>query len=94
MDEAILVINAGSSSLKFEMFACVPAGEPRTIADGQFEGLGARPHLIARAGELTSDRKALAALRAELRNRLQHSPLMDAPRYVADLEALLGAQLA
>ena len=51
MDEAILVINAGSSSLKFEMFACVPAGEPRTIADGQFEGLGARPHLIARAGD-------------------------------------------
>jgi protein O-GlcNAc transferase len=50
--------------------------------------------LIARAGELTSDRKALAALRAELRKRLQCSPLMDAPRYVADLEALLGAQLA
>jgi acetate kinase len=50
MDEAILVINAGSSSLKFELFESAKDGEPQTIADGQFEGLGVRPHLIARAG--------------------------------------------
>jgi len=47
MSDAILVLNAGSSSIKFELFKVVADhAEPRL--DGQMEGIGASPHLIAR----------------------------------------------
>jgi len=47
MSDAILVLNAGSSSIKFELFKVV--GEhAETRLDGQMEGIGASPHLIAR----------------------------------------------
>jgi acetate kinase len=49
-EEAILVLNAGSSSLKFKIFATDAAGAPVAIADGQFEGLTTAPRLVARAG--------------------------------------------
>jgi len=43
----ILVLNAGSSSLKFAAFTVTPAGpEPRFA--GQVEGIGATPRLVAR----------------------------------------------
>ena len=45
--EAILVLNAGSSSIKFELFDVV-GGEAESRLDGQMEGIGASPHLVAR----------------------------------------------
>ncbi len=45
-DPALLVLNAGSSSLKFAVFT--GDGEPRAALEGQLEGLGARPRLVAR----------------------------------------------
>lgn len=45
--EAILVLNAGSSSIKFELFEIV-GGDAQTRFEGQMEGIGATPHLIAR----------------------------------------------
>ncbi|UFN49482.1 acetate/propionate family kinase [Roseomonas sp. OT10] len=45
--KAVLVLNAGSSSIKFELFEVVE-GEPETRLDGQMEGIGASPHLFAR----------------------------------------------
>lgn len=45
--------------------------------------------LAAKALRLASDRRALATLRAELRPRMETSPLMDAPRYTRHLEAAL-----
>ena len=72
MSEAILTINAGSSSIKFALFAnghAVPA-EPEVV--GQIDGIGARPHLKAKnaAGDvldncdlpLTGDGQHRAAL--------------------------------
>jgi acetate kinase len=47
MSDAILILNAGSSSIKFELFKVVD-GSAETRLDGQMEGIGASPHLIAR----------------------------------------------
>lgn len=44
--EIILVLNAGSSSLKFQMFAFGPAGPERQIK-GQIDGIGVRPRFRA-----------------------------------------------
>lgn len=44
--ESILVINAGSSSLKFEVFGLKDG--PRKLIRGQIEGIGTAPHLYAR----------------------------------------------
>ena len=59
MPDALLVLNAGSSSLKFSVFAD-QAGAEHAGADpalrwgGQIEGIGTRPHFIAR-----DDRRAV-----------------------------------
>jgi acetate kinase len=43
--DAILILNAGSSSLKFSVYA--DAGAPRPLVRGQFEGLFSQPHFEA-----------------------------------------------
>jgi len=48
MSDALLVLNAGSSSLKFSVF--VDGDPPRPLLRGQLEGLLGRPHFVARAG--------------------------------------------
>lgn len=49
MSEAILVINAGSSSIKFSLFDAVDReAELHIIASGQVEGIGALPRFIAK----------------------------------------------
>ena len=56
MHGIVLVLNAGSSSLKFAAFTATPAGpEPRFA--GQVEGIGASPHLVVKnaAGEKITD---------------------------------------
>ena len=44
--EAILVINAGSSSLKFQIFTLAGGGLERRVR-GQIDGIGVRPRLRA-----------------------------------------------
>mgnify|MGYP003347943108 FL=1 len=46
MTRAVLVINAGSSSLKFAVYAA--EGTRHRMAAGQLEGIGVHPHLIIR----------------------------------------------
>ncbi|GJD53859.1 Acetate kinase [Methylobacterium crusticola] len=46
MTPVCLVLNAGSSSLKFQVFALDGAGDPRRVFRGLFEGLGGAPHLL------------------------------------------------
>ena len=53
--DAILVVNAGSSSLKFQVFATDARGELECLIKGQMDGIGTRPRLRA-AGP---DRKPL-----------------------------------
>jgi acetate kinase len=48
----ILVVNAGSSSVKFQVFAADAAG-PRRLLKGQVDGIGTRPRLRADAADKT-----------------------------------------
>ena len=47
MTPVFLVLNSGSSSLRFQVFEAKGAGEPRRILRGQFEGLGRKPRFKA-----------------------------------------------
>jgi acetate kinase len=46
--ETILVVNAGSSSIKFQLFSVAPGDRLERLLKGQIEGVGVKPHLIAR----------------------------------------------
>jgi acetate kinase len=48
MSETILVLNAGSSSIKFQLFALKDEGGLERRLKGQIEGIGVTPHLIAK----------------------------------------------
>jgi acetate kinase len=55
MPDALLVLNAGSSSLKFSVF--MAEDPPRAFARGQIEALSTRPRLVAHLdGKLVADR--------------------------------------
>ncbi len=47
MSETILVVNAGSSSIKFQLFAIGRDDQLERRLKGQIEGIGTRPRLIA-----------------------------------------------
>lgn len=49
--ETILVVNAGSSSLKFQVFSIGRTGELACVIKGQMEGIGTLPRLRAESGE-------------------------------------------
>ncbi len=57
MADVVLVVNAGSSSIKFSLFEAHPGAGPTALADGQLEGLGSAPRLLARdrSGEVLGD---------------------------------------
>ena len=44
--DTILVVNAGSSSIKFQAFG-IEGGELRRLLKGQMDGIGTRPRLVA-----------------------------------------------
>jgi acetate kinase len=52
--DTVLVVNAGSSSVKFQIFALVDSGDPQRLIKGQFDGIGSRPRLRAEARDGTS----------------------------------------
>jgi acetate kinase len=51
--DAILVVNAGSSSLKFQVFAAGPAGDLQRLVKGQVDGIGTHPRLRAEDDKAT-----------------------------------------
>jgi acetate kinase len=85
---SILVVNAGSSSLKFSVFRAHDSDQMQVAARGQLEGLGSRPHLrvqdasggtlfersytVAEAGGVED---AITLAGAWLREHLQNEPL-------------------
>jgi len=52
--ETILVVNAGSSSIKFQLFELAKAGDPQRLIKGQFDAIGTRPRLRAQTRDGTS----------------------------------------
>jgi acetate kinase len=52
--DAILVVNAGSSSVKFQIFGVEEAGALRRLIKGQLDGIGTRPRLRADASDKSS----------------------------------------
>ena len=59
MTETVLVVNAGSSSIKFQLFAVASGDRLERRLKGQIEGVGVKPHLIARGvgGETLVDQE-------------------------------------
>src|SRR5260221_1675189 len=93
--DTILVVNAGSSSVKFQVFALDGDGRPRREIKGQMDGIGSRPRLRATGAtgetlaggaypiEGVSDVSAALMLAgAWLRDELQLSPLAVGHRVV------------
>ena len=54
MPDAVLTINAGSSSLKFSIYRVGKHDRPLLSAKGQVEGIGTSPHLVAEDAEARS----------------------------------------
>ena len=93
--DSILVINAGSSSVKFQVFSVDGDGRLCRQIKGQMDGVGSRPRLRATGGDgaLIADRAfaietipdvtaALAAARDWLRDEIGVSPLAVGHRVV------------
>ena len=49
--DAVLVVNAGSSSVKFQIFAVSGPDQLRRLLKGQVDGIGSRPRFHAQASE-------------------------------------------
>jgi acetate kinase len=58
MTDTLLVLNAGSSSIKFQLFGVLPGDRLELKLKGQMEGIGTRPRLVAKdaAGAVLVDR--------------------------------------
>jgi acetate kinase len=58
MSDGILVLNAGSSSIKFSLYTLVD-GSPCLASKGQIEGIGVAPHFVAKSldGQLLEERR-------------------------------------
>lgn len=63
--ERLLILNAGSSSLKFTVYGHVSAGGTGVEASGQIEGIGSTSRLVARdgAGQRVADESPATAIR-------------------------------
>ena len=51
MSDTILVVNAGSSSIKFQLFSIGAGDQLQRLLKGQIEGIGLRPHLVAKGAK-------------------------------------------
>ena len=86
MSETILVVNAGSSSIKFQLFSLEARDQLQRLLRGQIEGIGVHPRLVASGTdgqpieeawpepEVASVPQALDKLVAFLRARLGRLP--------------------
>jgi acetate kinase len=59
MPDAVLTINAGSSSLKFSLYRVGADGEPAAALEGEIEDIGGEPHMSAKDahGKVLADRR-------------------------------------
>src|SRR5271170_6758666 len=71
--DTILVVNAGSSSVKFQVFARTGAHDLKRLIKGQIDGVGSLPRLCANAadGALLVDQKFSAEKVSDLPAAMQ-----------------------
>jgi acetate kinase len=71
--DTILVVNAGSSSVKFQVFARAGAHDLKRLIKGQMDGVGSLPRLRANAadGALLVDQKFSAEKVSDLPTAMQ-----------------------
>jgi acetate kinase len=71
MSDALLVLNAGSSSLKFSVFR--NEDPPQLLLRGQIEGIPTRPHFVARSETgVVAEKKWEAGARLDHRGAIEH----------------------
>lgn len=51
MSQAIVSLNAGSSSIKFALYDVAAIGPGERLSHGQIEGIGSAPHFVARGAD-------------------------------------------
>ncbi|MGI9510591.1 MAG: acetate/propionate family kinase [Geminicoccaceae bacterium] len=83
MTDSFLVLNAGSSSFKFQLFA-IDDGTLRLIFKGQMEGIGTHPKLIVEDAETS----------ASTERSFQRDDVADMPAAMAILSGWLRERLA
>src|SRR5882672_1922327 len=49
--DTMLIVNAGSSSVKFQVFAADGTDERHRLVKGQFDGIGTKPRLVAKGND-------------------------------------------
>src|SRR5215469_15407901 len=71
--DTILVVNAGSSSVKFQLYAIEGAGDLKCLIKGQMDGIGTRPRLRAKStdGKNAIDQTYSAEEVADLSSAMQ-----------------------
>jgi acetate kinase len=72
MPQAILTLNAGSSSIKFALHEMEPGTRPRRLSHGQIEGIGNAPHFVVR----DADGATLTEQRWPSGSALDHAALL------------------
>ena len=72
MSQAVLSLNAGSSSIKFALFEASDPGPGQRLSHGQIEGIGSAPHFVAR----DADGHLLTEYRWPLGGKLAHEDLL------------------
>jgi fructose-bisphosphate aldolase class I len=90
--DSILVVNAGSSSVKFEVFAVDGSAKLTRKIKGQIDGIGTRPRLRARRGDGTSLVDSLCQ-EQELVPIVEPEVLMDGPHTIERCEEVTGVVL-
>jgi acetate kinase len=95
MSDIVFVLNSGSSSIKFQLFALEGGKEPSRLIAGRLEGIGSRPRLIAQDGkgdvlveqnfapaEIASAEAAYVQVSAFLAGRIEGRPVAIGHRIV------------
>ena len=85
MQDALLALNAGSSSIKFALYRIDASGNPSLAGAGQVDAIGTAPHL--RVADAVG--RPLAERRWPKGGRLGHEALLDA--LLSEIERQLGA---
>ena len=75
MSDTILVVNAGSSSIKFQLFSLDARDKLGRLLKGQIEGIGVHPRLTAKGGNGLAIEEAWPA--QEVASVQDFCPLMD-----------------